>query len=455
MFSLSYTARQGVQNNTVTIRIGFSVVYVQFISNTQAGAGGTKQDCHNKDRVQCGLCLVYLTHLGRGRGYKTRLSQSGQGLVWFMFSLSDTPRQGQGVQNNTVTIRIGFSVVYVQFICNTSVGAEGTKQDCHNQDKVQCGLCLVYVQFILQTQAGAGGTKQHFHNQDRVQCGLCLVYLTHLGRGRGYKTRLSQSEQGLVWFMFSLAYTPRQGQGVQNKTVTIRIGFSVVYVQFICNTSRGRGYKTTLSQSGQGLVWFMFSLSYTPRQGQGVQNKTVTIRIGFSVVYVQFSLHTQAGAGGTKQHCRNQDRVQCGLCLVYLQHLGRGRGYKTRLSQSGQGLVWFMFSLSDTPPQGVHNNTVAIRIGFSVVYVQFICNTSVGAEGTKQDCHNQDRVQCGLGLVYLTHLGRGRGYKTRLSQSGQGLVWFMFSLSDTPPQGVHNNTVAIRIGFSVVYAQFI
>ena len=350
MFSLSYTARQGVQNNTVTIRIGFSVVYVQFISNTQAGAGGTKQDCHNKDRVQCGLCLVYLTHLGRGRGYKTRLSQSGQGLVWFMFSLSDTPRQGQGVQNNTVTIRIGFSVVYVQFICNTSVGAEGTKQDCHNQDKVQCGLCLVYVQFILQTQAGAGGTKQHFHNQDRVQCGLCLVYLTHLGRGRGYKTRLSQSEQGLVWFMFSLAYTPRQGQGVQNKTVTIRIGFSVVYVQFICNTSVG----------AEGT-----------RQDCHNQDK---VQCGLCLVYVQFILHTQAGAGGTKQHCRNQDRVQCGLCLVQLTHLGRGRGYKTTLSQSGQGLVWFMFSLSATPRQGqrVQNKTVTIRIGFSVVYVQFI-----------------------------------------------------------------------------------
>ena len=227
-----------------------------------------------------------------------------------MFSLSDTPPQG--VQNKTVTIRIGFSVVYVQFICNTSVGAEGTKQDCHNQDKVQCGLGL--------------------------------VYLTHLGRGRGYKTTLSQSEQGLVWFMFSLSYTARQG--VQNKIVAIRIG----------------------------LVWFMFSLSYTPRQGQGVQNKTVTIRIGFSVVYVQFISNTQAGAGCTKQDCHNQDRVQCGLCLVYLTHLGRGRGYKTRLSQSGQGLVWFMFSVSDTPRQGqgVQNNTVTIRIWFSVVYVWFI-----------------------------------------------------------------------------------
>ena len=269
-----------------------------------------------------------------------------------MFSLSATLRQGQRVQNKTVTIRIGFSVVYVQFICNTSVGAEGTKQDCHNQDKVQCGLGL--------------------------------VYLTHLGRGRGYKTTLSQSEQGLVWFMFSLSYTARQG----------------------------------------------------------LQNKTVAIRIGFSVVYVQFILHTQAGAGGTKQHCHNQDRVQCGLCLVYLTHLdrqykttlsqsGQGlvwfmlvylthlhRGYKTTLSQSEQGLVWFMFSLSDTPPQGVQNKTVTIRIGFSVVYVQFICNTTVGAEGTKQDCHNQDRVQCGLCLVYLQHLGRGRGYKTRQSQSG-------------------------------------
>ena len=199
MFSLSDTPPQGVQNNTVTIRIGFSVVYVQFILHTQAGAGGTKQDCHNQDRVQCGLCLVYLQHLGRGRGYKTRLSQSGQGLVWFMFSLSATPRQGKRVQNKTVTIRIGFSVVYVQFISHSSTG--GTKQDCRTQD--------------------------------RVQCGLCLVYLTHLGRGRGYKTRLSQSEQGLVWFMFSLSQTPRQGQGVQNKTVTIRIGFSVVYVQII------------------------------------------------------------------------------------------------------------------------------------------------------------------------------------------------------------------------------
>ena len=198
MFSLSDTPPQGVQNNTVTIRIGFSVVYVQFICNTSVGTEGTKQDSHNQDKVQCGLGLVYLQHLGRGRGYKTRLSQSGQGLVWFMFSLSATPRQGQRVQNKTVTIRIRFSVVYVQFICNTSVGAEGTKQDCHNQD--------------------------------RVQCGLCLVYLQHLGMGRGYKTRLSQSGQGLVWFMFNLSYTPRQGQGVQNKTVTIRIGFSVVYV---------------------------------------------------------------------------------------------------------------------------------------------------------------------------------------------------------------------------------
>ena len=197
----------------------------------------------------------------------------------------------------------------------------------------------------------------------------------------------------------------------------------------------------------------MFSLSYTARQG--VQNKTVALRIGFSVVYVQFILHTQAGAGGTKQDCHNQNRVQCGLCLVYLKHLGRGRGYKTRLSQSGQGLVWFMFSLSDTPRQGqrVQNKTVTIRIGFSVVYVQIIGHTQAGAEGTKQHCHNQDRVQCGLCLVYLTHLDRG--YKTTLSQSGQGLVWFMFSLSDTPPQGVQNNTVAIRIGFSVVYVQFI
>ena len=288
-----------------------------------------------------------------------------------MFSLSATLRQGQRVQNKTVTIRIRFSVVYVQFICNTSVGAEGTKQDCHNQDKVQCGLGL--------------------------------VYLTHLGRGRGYKTTLSQSGQGLVWFMFSLSYTPRQGQGVQNKTVTIRIGFSVVYVQFICNTS--------------------------------------------------------VGAEGTKQDCHNQDRVQCGLCLIYLQHLGMGRGYKTRLSQSGLGLVWFMFNLSYTPRQGqgVQNKTVTIRIGFSVVYVQFISNTQAGAGGTKQDCHNQDRVQCGLCLVYLTHLRRGRGYKTRLSQSGQGLVWFMFSVSDTPRQGqgVQYNTVTIRIGFSVVYVWFI
>ena len=286
-----------------------------------------------------------------------------------MFSLSYTPRQGQGVQNNTVTIRIGFSVVYVQFILHSSTG--GTKQDCRTQD--------------------------------RVQCGLCLVYLTHLGRGRGYKTRLLQSEQGLVWFMFSLSQTPRQGQGVRNKTVTIRIGFSVVYVQFICNTS--------------------------------------------------------VGAEATKQHCHNQDKVQCGLCLVYLTHLGRGRGYKTRLSQSGQGLVWFMFSLSATPRQGqrVQNKTVTIRIGFSVVYVQFICNTSVWAEGTKQDCHNQNWVQCGLCLIYLTHLVRGRGYKTRLSQSGQGLVWFMFSLSQTPRQGqgVQNKTVTIWIGFSVVYVQFI
>ena len=284
MFGLSDTPRQGVQNNTVTIRIGFSVVHVQFILHSSVGAGGTKQDCHNQNRVQCGLCLVYLTHLGRGRGYKTRLSQSEEGLVWFMFSLSATLRQGQRVQNKTVTIRIRFSVVQVQF--------------------------------ILHTQAGAGGTKQHCHNQNRVQCGLCLVYLTQLDR----------------W------------------------------------------YKTRLSHSGQGLVWFMFSLSYTPRQGQGVQNKTVTIRIGFSVVYVQFISNTQAGAGGTKQDCHNQDRVQCGLCLVYLTHLGRGRGYKTRLSQSGQGLVWFMFSLSDTPRQGqrVQNKTFTIRIGFSVVYVQFI-----------------------------------------------------------------------------------
>ena len=369
MFSLSDTPPQGVQNNTVTIRIGFSVVYVQFICNTSVGAEGTKQDSHNQDKVQCGLCLVYLTHLGRGRGYKTRLSQSGQGLVWFMFSLSATPRQGQRVQNKTVTIRIGFSVVYVQFICNTSVGEEGTKQDCHNQD--------------------------------RVQCGLCLIYLQHLGMGRGYKTRLSQSGLGLVWFMFNLSYTPRQGQGVQNKTVTIRIGFSVVYVQFISNT--------------------------------------------------------QAGAGGTKQDCHNQDRVQCGLCLVYLTHLRRGRGYKTRLSQSGQGLVWFMFSLSATPRQGqrVQNKTVTIRIRFSVVQVQFILHTQAGAGGTKQHCHNQNRVQCGLCLVYLTQLDRG--YKTRLSQSGQGLVWFMFSLSYTPRQGqgVQNKTVTIRIGFSVVYVQII
>ena len=203
MFSLSDTPRQGqgVQNNTVAVRIGFSVVYVQFILHSSVGAGVTKQDCHNQNRVQCGLCLVYLTHLGRGRGYKTRLSQSEQGLVWFMFSLSATPRQGQRVQNKIVAIRIGFSVVYVQF--------------------------------ILHTQAGAGGTKQDCHNQDRVQCGLCLVYLTHLGRGRGYKTRLSQSGQGLVWFMFSVSDTPRQGQGVQNNTVTIRIWFSVVYVWFI------------------------------------------------------------------------------------------------------------------------------------------------------------------------------------------------------------------------------
>ena len=448
MFSLSDTPPQGVQNNTVAIRLGFSLVYVQFICNTTVGAEGTKQDCHNQDRVQCGLCLIYLQHLGRGRGYKTRLSQSGQGLVWFIFSLCDTPRQGQGVQNNTVTIRIGFSVVYVWFISHTSTGS----------------------------------TKQHCHNQDRVQCGLCLVYLTHLGRGRGYKTRLSQSEQGLVWFMFSLSATPRQGQRVQNKTVTIRIRFSVVYVQFILHTQagaggtkqdchnqnraqcglclvyltqlgRGRGYKTRLSQSEQGLVWFMFSLSDTPRQGQGVQNNTVAVRIGFSVVYVQFICNTSVGAEGTKQDCHNQDKVQCGLGLVYLTHLGRGRGYKTTLSQSGQGLVWFMFSLSYTPRQGqmVQNNTVTIRIGFSEVYVQFIRNTSVGAEGTKQDCHNQDTVQCGLCLVYLTHLGRGRGYNTTLSQSGQGLVWFMFSLSYTPRQGqgVQNNTVTIIIGFSV------
>ena len=203
MFSLSDKPRQGqgVQKNTVAVRIGFSVVYVQFILHSSVGAGGTKQDCHIQNRVQCGLCLVYLTHLGRGRGYKTRLSQSEQGLVWFMFSLSATPRQGQRVQNKTVTIRIRFSVVYVQF--------------------------------ILHTQAGAGGTKQDCHNQNRVQCGLCLVYLQHYGRGRGYKTRLSQSGQGLVWFMFSLSATPRQGQRVQNKTVTIRIGFSVVYVQII------------------------------------------------------------------------------------------------------------------------------------------------------------------------------------------------------------------------------
>ena len=311
MFGLSDTPRQGVQNNTVTIRIGFSVVHVQFILHSSVGAGGTKQDCHNQNRVQCGLCLVYLTHLGRGRGYKTRLSQSGQGLVWFMFSLSDTPRQGQRVQNKTVTIRIGFSVVYVQFILHTQAGAGVQNKTV----TIRIGFSVVYVQFILHTQAGAGGTKQDCYNQNRVQCGLCLVYLTHLGRGRGYKTRLSQS--------------------------------------------------------GQGLVWFMFSLSATPRQGQRVQNNTVTIRIRFSVVYVQFILHTQAGAGGTKQDCHNQDRVQCGLCLVYLQHLGRGRGYKTRLSQSGQGLVWFMFSLSATPRYGqrVQNKTVTIRIGFSVVYV--------------------------------------------------------------------------------------
>ena len=229
MFSLSYTPRQGqgVQNKTVTIRIGFSVVYVQFICNTSVGAEGTKQDCHNQDKVQCGLGLVYLTHLGRGRGYNTTLSQSEQGLVWFMFSLSYTARQG--VQNKIVAIRIGFSVVYVQFILHTQAGAGGTKQDCHNQNRVQCGLCLVYLKHIGR----AGGTKQDCHNQDRVQCGLCLVYLTHLGWGRGYKTRLSQSGQGLVWFMFSVSDTPRQGQGVQNNTFTIRIWFSVVYVWFI------------------------------------------------------------------------------------------------------------------------------------------------------------------------------------------------------------------------------
>ena len=449
MFILSYTPRQGqgVQNKTVTTRIGFSVVYVQFICNTSVGAEGTKQDCHNQDRVQCGLCLVYLQHLGMGRGYKTRLSQSELGLVWFMFNLSYTPSQGQGVQNKTVTIRIGFSVVYVQFISNTQAGAVGTKQDCHNQD--------------------------------RVQCGLCLDYLTHLGRGRGYRTTLSQSGQGLVWFMFGLSDTPRQG--VQNNTVTIRIGFSVVHVQFILHSSvgaggtkqdchnqnrvqcglclvylthlgRGRGYKTRLSQSEEGLVWFMFSLSATLRQGQRVQNKNVTIRIGFSVVYVQFICNTSVGAEGTKQDCHNQDKVQCGLGLVYLTHLGRGRGYKTTLSQSEQGLVWFMFSLSYTARQVVQNKTVALRIGFSVVYVQFILHTQAGAGGTKQDCYNQNRVQCGLCLVYLKHLGRGRGYETRLSQSGQGLVWFMFSLSDTPRQGqgVQNKTVTIRIGFSVV-----
>ena len=173
-----------------------------------------------------------------------------------MFSLSATLRQGQRVQNKTVTIRIRFSVVYVQFICNTSVGAEGTKQDCHNQDKVQCGLGL--------------------------------VYLTHLGRGRGYKTTLSQSGQGLVWFMFSLSDTPRQGQGVQNNTVAVRIG----------------------------LVWFMFSLSYTARQGQGLQNKTVTIRIGFSVVYVQFILHTSTGAVQN-----NTVTIRIGFSVVYVQFI--------------------------------------------------------------------------------------------------------------------------------------
>ena len=201
----------------------------------------------------------------------------------------------------------------------------------------------------------------------------------------------------------------------------------------------------------------MFSLSATPRQGQRVQNKTVTIRIGFSVVYVQFICNTSVGAEGTKQDCHNQDKVQCGLGLVYLTHLCRGRGYKTTLSQSEQGLVWFMFSLSYTARQGVQNKIVAIRIGFSVVYVQFILHTQAGAGGTKQDCHNQNRVQCGLCLVYLKHIGRGRGYETRLSQSGQGLVWFMFSLSDTPRQGqrVQNKTVTIRIGFSVVYVQCI
>ena len=197
--------------------------------NSSVGAEATKQDCHNQDKVQCGLGLVYLTHLGRGRGYKTRRSQSEQGLVWFMFSLSQKDRQGQGVRNKTVAIRIGFSVVYVQF--------------------------------ILHTQAGAGGTKQDCHNQNRVQCGLCLVYLKKIGMGRGYKTTLSQSGQGLVWFMFSLSAHTTAGAG---------------------------GTKQGLSQSGQGLVWFMFSLSDTARQGQRVQNKTVTIRIGFSVVYVQF-----------------------------------------------------------------------------------------------------------------------------------------------------------------------
>ena len=393
MFSLSATLRQGqrVQNKTVTIRIRFSVVYVQFICNTSVGAEGTKQDCHNQDKVQCGLGLVYLTHLGRGRGYKTTLSQSGQGLVWFMFSLSDTPRQGQGVQNNTVAVRIGL----VWFMFSLSYTARQGQGLQNKTVTIRIGFSVVYVQFILHTSTGS--TKQHCHNQDRVQCGLCLVYLTHLHRG--YKTTLSQSDQGLVWFMFSLSDTPPQG--VQNKTVTIRIGFSVVYVQFICNTT--------------------------------------------------------VGAEGTKQDCHNQDRVQCGLCLVYLTHLGRGRGYKATLSQSGQGLVWFMFGLSDTPRQVVQNNTVTIRIGFSVVYVQFILHTQAGAGGTKQHCHNHNRVQCGLCLVYLTHLGRGRGYKTTLSQSGQGLVWFMFSLSYTPRQGqmVQNNTVAVRIGFSVVYVQFI
>ena len=233
MFSLSDTPRQGqgVQNNTFTIRIGFSVVYVQFILHTQAGAGGTKQDCHNQNRVQCGLCLVQLTHLGRGRGYKTRLSQSGQGLVWFMFSLSATPRQGQRVQNKTVTIRIRFSVVYVQFMFSLSYTPRQGQGVQNNTVAIRIGFSVVYVQFICNTSVGAEGTKQDCHNQDRVQCGLCLVYLTHLHRG--YTTKLSQSGQGLVWFMLSLSDTPRQGQGVQNNTVTIRIGFSVVYIQFI------------------------------------------------------------------------------------------------------------------------------------------------------------------------------------------------------------------------------